>query len=402
MSTRIKVAPVKSNRPARAKLTAYESDQVGQIAAWKSRPPNPLTEMIRRLTLPGGRLIERILPDAMVGAAIAKSYQLALRLARQDDVKTRAEVKDVREMLTKPLDDCDRLAFEMGVFSQAIGTAEGAATGAGGILTTLLDIPLLLILALRTILKIGHCYGYPLDQKNDQGFVLGVLIAATSGTLPSKRYRLDQLHSLEEMIITESQEEILADEVLSLLFQLEIFAGVPGIGAISGGVLNLAFMRRIDNTARRVFQERWLRANGKVQSIAPAPAAPRNLTEGWSGAAARAAALGMLRRWVRSGMPGVLAGVGSYWKRANPPCPSPAPWIESAPSTTRRHGRRDEAFGDSLTSSSSQQDGQVWRGIGIRTVRTDHVQLRGRRNGMDGDAGSQGWGRSTPTFACRL
>ena len=192
---------------------------------------------------------------------IAKSYQLALKLAGKDDIKTRAEVKDVREMLKKSLEDCDRLAFETGVFSQVFATAEGAATGAGGVFTTLIDIPLLLIFALRTILKIGHCYGYPLDQHKDQRFVLGVLIAATSGTLPSKRYRLDQLHSLEEMIIEESQEEILADEVLSFLFQLEIFAGVPGIGAISGGLLNLAFMRRVDNTARRVFQERWLRAN---------------------------------------------------------------------------------------------------------------------------------------------
>jgi EcsC protein family len=289
MSTGIKPAPVKSSRPGRAKLTAYESDQVSQIAEWKSRPPNPLTELIRKITLPGGKLIQRILPDAMVGAVIAKSYQLAVRLAGEDDINTRAEVKDVREMLKKSLEDCDRLAFETGVFSQVFATAEGAATGAGGVLTTLVDIPLLLILALRTILKIGHCYGYPLDHHKDESFVLGVLIAATSGTLPSKRYRLDQLHSLEEMIIRESQEEILADEVLSLLFQLEIFASVPGMGAISGGVLNLAFMRRVDNTARRVFQERWLRANSKVQSITPAPAHPRNLAEGWGGTAVRAA-----------------------------------------------------------------------------------------------------------------
>ena len=42
MSTRIKVAPAKSSRLAPAKLTAYESEQVSQIAAWKSKPPNPL------------------------------------------------------------------------------------------------------------------------------------------------------------------------------------------------------------------------------------------------------------------------------------------------------------------------------------------------------------------------
>ena len=35
-------------------------------------------------------------------------------------------------------------------------------------------------------------------------------------------------------------------------------------------VLDYAFVRRVDGTARRVFQERWLRANGKVESIPPA------------------------------------------------------------------------------------------------------------------------------------
>jgi hypothetical protein len=35
-------------------------------------------------------------------------------------------------------------------------------------------------------------------------------------------------------------------------------------------VLDYAFVRRADLTARRVFQERWLRANGKVESIPPA------------------------------------------------------------------------------------------------------------------------------------
>ena len=74
----------------------------------------------------------------------------------------------------------------------------------------------------------------------------------------------------KNLIIEETQEEILGDELLSFLFQLEIFEEVPGVGAISGALLNLAFIRRIDVTARRVFQERWLQDDGKVVEIAPA------------------------------------------------------------------------------------------------------------------------------------
>jgi EcsC protein family len=293
MSTRIKVAPAKSSRPARARLTAYESAQVSQIAGWKSKPPNPFFKMIRKITMPGAKVIDRILPDEMVRVAIDKAYQLAVKLAGKEDIKKRAGVGDLTDLRKKPLEDCDRMAFQVGVFSQVLATAEGAATGAGGMLTTLLDIPLMFVLSLRTILKIGHCFGYPLDQHKDERFVLGVLIAATSGTLAARRLRLDQLHALEDMIIEESQEEILADEVFAILFQLQVFESVPGLGTISGAALNLAFMRSVDNVARRVFQERWLRENGRVRSIiAPAPAASRDLAEGWGGIIAQAAHTG--------------------------------------------------------------------------------------------------------------
>ena len=289
MTTRIKAVRAKSGTPAQRKLTAYESEQIGEIAAWKSQPPNPFGEIVRKITLPGAKLVERVLPDSLVRVATDQSFELAVRLAGKEDVKVRSGVRDLRELLKKPLEECDRLAFQTGVFSQVFATVEGVATGAGGILTTFVDIPLLFILSLRTILKIGHCYGYPLDGQRDQHFVLGVLIAATSGTLETRRRRLDRLHQLQNWLIEETQGEIVAEEVLSILFQLEIFGGVPGMGAVSGALLNMWFMRKIDNTARRVFQERWLRDNGKVRLIAPAPAHSRDLATGWSGALGRAA-----------------------------------------------------------------------------------------------------------------
>ena len=157
-----------------------------------------------------------------------------MRLAGKDEVKRRAGVDELGDLRNKPLEECDRLAHETELFSQVFATVQGAVTGAGGVLTTLIDIPLLFVLSLRTILKVGHCYGYSLDRRRDQHFVFGVLIAAVSGTLATKRHRLDRLHELEDWLIQDTHEEILAEEVMSILFQLEVFAGIPGIGAISG------------------------------------------------------------------------------------------------------------------------------------------------------------------------
>jgi hypothetical protein len=285
MSTRTKAAE--------ATLTPYESEQVQQIAAWKSSPPSSISELFKAITMPVADRIEKAIPDAPVRVVIEKSYSVSEMLAGKEDIKRRAGVQDLGDLWQKPLEECDRLALQVGAAAQGWATVEGALTGAGGVITTLIDVPILFVLSLRTILRIGHCYGYALDQHKDQKFVLGVLIAATSGSLAVRRQRLDQLHEIEHWLLEETQEEIVTEEALSVLFQLEIFEQIPGIGAISGAVLNLLFIRRVENTARRVFQERWLRRSGKVHVVEPAAVHARHLAPGWSGTMGRAAHSGI-------------------------------------------------------------------------------------------------------------
>jgi hypothetical protein len=76
---------------------------------------------------------------------------------------------------------------------QVFATAQGGLTGAGEILTTLIRVPCLFILSLWTILKIGHCYGYPLDELRNRYFALELLIAAISATPEAKKRWLDGL-----------------------------------------------------------------------------------------------------------------------------------------------------------------------------------------------------------------
>jgi hypothetical protein len=279
--------------PARSILTPYEAEVVQEIATWKSRPRNPIAELFDMVAMPVADLVEKVIPDNLVQAAIAISYNLSDVFAGQEDIKRQAGVRELGDLLKKPLEQCDRLAVQVGFGAQAVATVEGAATGAGGVLTTLIDIPLMFVLALRTIIKIGHCYGYPLDRERDRHFVLGILIAASSSSVQVRRRRLEELKQIEHMLLEETQEEIIAEEALSLLFQLEIFEEVPGVGMISGALLNLFFIRRVDRTARHVFQERWLGDNGKVHVIAPTPVHERHLASGLGGAFGRVAYSGL-------------------------------------------------------------------------------------------------------------
>ena len=270
------------------KLTSYESQQVHEVAAWKSKPPNPIAESWNLAALQAAKAVTWLLPKVLIQSVIEASYKTAEFLANRDGVAQRAGVDDITELRKRPLEECDRLAKEVALASKAVAFAEGAATGAGGLWTTAIDVPILFVSALRTIVRMGYCYGYEADRSADRYYNLGILTIAMAGSLATRLERLDQLQDLNEILVEETQVDLLRSELLSFLFQLEIFEEVPGIGILSGALLNLKFMHDVDTAARRVFQERWLTDNGKVPAISPAEEIARNLTPGWSGLAGRA------------------------------------------------------------------------------------------------------------------
>jgi hypothetical protein len=271
------------------KLTAYESRQVEKIAAWKAEFPNPFGELFRRTVQPLANVVENIIPDRLALKAIDASYNVSDYTATLGDIKIQAGVKDITELRHKPLEVCDDLSRRVGTAAQGIATVEGVLTGAGGVISTLLDVPLLFTLCLRTIIKIGHCYGYPLDRPTDKAWVLGALAVALSATKEKRTDLMVRLREIEELLVEEVQENIVVEETASLLTQIEILEDIPVVGAVTGGLLNLSVAHRTDVTARHLFQERWLRDNGKVEEIEPGPhlgVVPP--LYGWSGVFARA------------------------------------------------------------------------------------------------------------------
>jgi hypothetical protein len=271
------------------KLTDYERAQVEKIAAWKAEFPNPFGELFRRVAQPVADVIEYIVPDRLALGAIEAAYKAADRAATKEDLEVSAGVQDSSELRHKSLELCDELSRTVGTAAQSLATIEGALTGAGGIVTALLDAPLLFTLCLSTIIKTGRCYGYLLDKPTDQAWVLGALGVALSSTKEKRITRMARLREIEHLLLEETQESIIIEESASLLTQIEIFEDIPVFGAATGALLNLSVAHRTDVTARHLFQERWLCDNGKIREIEPAAFSGfGSHRSGWSGALARA------------------------------------------------------------------------------------------------------------------
>jgi hypothetical protein len=263
------------SEPRSATLTAYEAGVVNEIAEWKTAHPHPLAELLKLTAKPVAWVFEQIVPDAVARVFVDRAYDFSEFLADRRQIMRRTGVEHIEDLQSRSLEECDRLAESVGRAACALSTVQGAVTGAGGIISTALDVPLNFALAMRTILRIGHCYGYLLDCTEDRAYTLQILIIGVSGSRETRLERLDNLHELEEMAIEEAQEDIVVEELASFLFQLEELEAIPGLGTASGAVLNYIFMRRVELAARRVFQERRLREAGKVGLIAPAPPHPR-------------------------------------------------------------------------------------------------------------------------------
>lgn len=160
----------------------------------------------------------------------------------------------------------------------------GGTTGAFGLAGAAIDIPTIITLALRTIHKIGICYGYECNSEVDKKFVLGILSASGANSMEEKNIAITMLKSLETTVAKQTwkimsekavthplSQEAAVIALRNLSKQLGInltkrkaLQAIPVIGAVVGGSTNGWYIKDVSWAARRAFQERWLRDNGKI------------------------------------------------------------------------------------------------------------------------------------------
>jgi hypothetical protein len=254
-------------------LNEYEAQQADEIAAWKSERPSLVMAAFRGLSRPLSRLAAKVVPDTTVHELIEKAGKTSEKRDGEGEIARKAGVQDIRELGNRTLEECDRLAATISSSAQRLAMVEGAVAGIGGVVTETLNIPVLLTATLRSINRIGHCYGYPLDREIDRLFVVGILELATVDDPKRRQLILQQLKSLVEIEQRDSQREnkIGLAGVEAVMLEDVAFGAVPLLGDLSSIMIDYDFVRRVDVTARRVFQERWLKERGKVEEIFPAP-----------------------------------------------------------------------------------------------------------------------------------
>lgn len=203
------------------------------------------------------------------------------------DILRDAGVLSVSDLKTFDLEKSDNLANKVHNWAIGVATAEGGATGAVGLLGMAVDIPAVIVLALRTIHKIGICYGFEVKTKHDKEFVLAILAASAANEMGEKLAALTTLRSVEVAISKQTWKQLsqkaatnqmgkeagivgiksLAKQLGINLTKRKALQAVPAIGALVGASVNGWYIKEVGWAARHAFQEKWLVESQKIIEV---------------------------------------------------------------------------------------------------------------------------------------
>ena len=276
-------------------VTPYEEEQIQKIEQWINKKEPLLSKVLNKLIEPISSLTKLIVPSSAIEGALVQINKAAEFLTDVEDIKRDANVKDITELQYKSLQLSDKLANEVHNYAIGISSAEGVVTGALGWAGLAVDIPSLILISVRTIHKIGVCYGFKCQNKEDELFILEILQSSNVHTPKEKLVSVTTLqaigrmaakHTWKEMAkiaaeetakkeIGKQFEKTIAQRLISLhenlphligkkLTKNAVKKGVPVVGALIGAAVNSKYINDVAWVARYMYQQRWLQVNNKI------------------------------------------------------------------------------------------------------------------------------------------
>ncbi|MGO9566072.1 MAG: EcsC family protein [Desulfomonilaceae bacterium] len=268
-------------------LSHYEVSQAIDIYKWKNAEPGVISMATGYVLAPLNWAIQKIIPEKAIMGALDLANRGAKQMTDSRDLLQETNVSTFQELYELPIERSDVLANNVQNWAIALGTAEGAATGFFGVFGIPADIPAIITLALRTIHKLGLCYGYEMESEEDFQFTYAILSSASANSLEEKIAALATLRSFQMVLIRQTWKKMaqtaaqrtmgkegalitlrtLARQLGINITKRRALAAIPAIGALVGGGVNAWYMKDIGWAARRAFQERKLLDQGKIIDI---------------------------------------------------------------------------------------------------------------------------------------
>jgi len=244
----------------------YEEKAREEIAAWEHqlfKPPGWLEKTSKRI----GNRINNLLPPK-VHDIITTTIKSIVRTALFGAEYTPR--RPVQQTLNLELSDQE--AKRLFSLYQKIAVAEGAGTGAGGLLLNVVDFPALIAIKMKFLFELAHNYGYDTKHFSERVFILKVFQLTFSG--PEQRAKLlnsikswdseKKLWSSDTEYYKNMNWETFQKEYRDAIDFRKLLQMVPGIGAVAGAWANYTILEELGQTATNAYRLRRLQQLLKI------------------------------------------------------------------------------------------------------------------------------------------
>jgi len=277
-------------------MTPYEHKVLKEIRHWQAEPPGWGARLLAKPGRKVAEVVQVLVPTTALRAALSGADRLGRKLSDERSILQRAGVASLAELRDGPLEACDQLSRTVSRRALALGGATGALFGIAGAAGLVADVPTLLTLAMRTIHRIGFCYGERPDPAHERALGIGVFALVSANSADEKLAALEALHGggllldsawrdgVERVAERELAKDATAYSLQNLaraiglnLGKRKVAGTIPVVGAAVGAAVNAWYLSDVAQTARYVFQERWLRERYPAAigaSARPARSAP--------------------------------------------------------------------------------------------------------------------------------
>ncbi len=264
-------------------MSDYKEITIKDIQKWESEGPGYISQVGSVVLWPAQKAAELLIPQG-VQDAVGKAVESALNglnntanyTINQEEI--RARVDSYRSEHEDNLKAADEAAKHYWNWHLAYAAGEGAALGAGGILSLVADIPALFTMSFRLIQEIALCYGYDINTDEEKEYIMQILRVGSTSDIKTKAEFVICMKQVEEVLIKvtwkKMSESLAKQEMskLSLLAALRNFAKslgiqltkrkalqmVPLIGALVGASFNYTFMNDVGRAAYMSYRRRKL------------------------------------------------------------------------------------------------------------------------------------------------
>jgi uncharacterized protein (DUF697 family) len=245
-------------------MTLYEIHVLAELGIWQRRmqkPPSLTNQLAKRLQ----NRINRAIPEKIHQAITLSIKQMTRAVFFGAGFTTRTPA------YVESLETCERKVLERVRVYRNTAAAEGAVTGAGGILLGLADFPIWLTLKMKMLFEIAALYGYDTSRYQERVYMLHIFELCFSSTEHrNKIYRLLANWQEHEKTLPPDINDFnwrnFQQEYRDYIDIAKLLQLVPGIGAAVGAVVNHKLTNRLGNTAMNAYRMRW-RAGDPLKSL---------------------------------------------------------------------------------------------------------------------------------------